>query len=178
MRRNVISLLAMAAVLAAVPAWAQEAVVGVRGIRVGATGEARAVPDRAFLDFGVETQAATAKAAADENARRMERVLAALVGAGIPRADLQTREFSVFPVYELRPGEAGEPRITGYRVTNTVSIATNEVSRVGSVIDAALGAGANRGYGLRFGFRDPARVRAEALRDALTRARAEAAVIA
>jgi uncharacterized protein YggE len=179
MRLRSTSLLALAAALAmATPSAAQETVSVARGIRVSATGEARAVPDRAFIDFGVETQAATARQAADENARRMEQVLAALVRAGVARADIQTREFSVFPAYEQRPGETGEPRIVGYRVSNTAAVRIDDVPRVGTVIDAALAAGANRGYGLRFGFRDPARVRAEALRDALVRARAEAEVIA
>ena len=171
---------------AAVPARAQDPVTprmpgyGPGTIRVSATGEASAQPDRAFIDFGVETQAATAQAASAENARRMEQVIAAVVRAGVARQDVQTRDYSVFPVYEQpAPGrETVEPRIVGYRVTNTVSAQTDDVRRVGALIDAALGAGANRSYGLRFGFRDPSRAQAEALRDAIRRARAEAEVIA
>jgi uncharacterized protein len=147
-------------------------------IRVTATGDARTVPDRAFIDFGVETQAATARQAAEENAARMERVIAALVRAGVPRADIQTRDYNVFPVYAQQPRDEGEPRVTGYRVMNTVAVQTDEVRRVGALMDAALAAGANRVAGIRFGLRDPERARAEAIREALTRARAEAETIA
>ena len=148
-------------------------------IRVSATGEARAVPDRAFADFGVETEAPSAQQAAADNARRMEQVIAALVRAGISRAEIQTRDFSVFPAYDPQPPPmGGEPRVRGYRVTNTVTVRTDEVQRVGALIDAALAAGANRSYGLRFDVRDPQRLRNEALRDAMRRARAEAETIA
>ncbi|HYJ78836.1 MAG TPA: SIMPL domain-containing protein [Longimicrobiaceae bacterium] len=147
-------------------------------IRVSATGESRATPDRAWVDVGVETEAATARAAAEENARKMEAVVAALLRAGVARDDVQTRDYNVFPVYEANPRGEGEPRLRGYRVANTVSARTDDVRRVGALIDAALAAGANRVNSVRFGLRDPDRARAEALGDALRRARAEATVIA
>ena len=148
-------------------------------VRVSATGEARATPDRAFADFGVETEAPTAQAAAAENARRQAAVIEALVRAGVERENIQTRDFSVFPAYDPTPNPTGgEPRVRGYRVTNTVGVQTDDVSRVGALIDAALAAGANRSYGLRFGFRDTARLQQQALQDAIRRARGEAEAIA
>lgn len=148
-------------------------------IRVSATGEARTPPDRAWADFGVETEAATAGQAAEQNARKMEAVIAALVRAGVPRENVRTSDFNVFPVHEnLRDGSTGEPRIRGYRAANLVTAQTDDVRRVGPLVDAALAAGANRIQGVRFGMRDPDRARDAALRDALRRARAEAAVLA
>ena len=146
-------------------------------IRVTATGEARATPDRAWADFGVETEGATAQAAAAENAARMERIVAALVRAGVERANIQTSGYNVFPVYAETPRGVGEPQIRGYRVANTVSAQTDDVRGTGTLIDAALSAGANRVNGVRFGLRNPEQARAEAMRDALRRARAEAEVI-
>lgn len=172
--------LVMAALLAgATGARAQEMERAVPTIRVSATGESRAAPDRAWVDFGVETEAATARQAADENARKMEAVIAALVRSGIARANIQTSGYNVFPVYEPVPGrEDQQPRLRGYRVVNTATVQTDDVARVGTLLDAGLAAGANRVNSVRFGLRDPARAREAALRDALTRARAEAAVIA
>jgi len=147
-------------------------------IRVSATGEAQTPPDRAWADFGVETEAATAGQAADQNARKMEAVIAALVRAGVSRENVRTSDFNVFPVHEpMREGMV-EPRIRGYRASNVVTAQTDEVRRVGPLVDAALAAGANRIQGVRFGMRDPDRARDVALRDALRRARAEAAVLA
>jgi uncharacterized protein YggE len=148
-------------------------------IRVTATGEVRATPDQATADFAVETAAANAQEAAAENAQRMERVIAALVRAGVPRERIETRDYNVFPDYDQRPMEqGGEPRLRGYRVMNTVSATTHEVARVGGLIDAALGAGANRVHGVRFGLRDPARFRQQAIAEATRRARADAAALA
>lgn len=149
-----------------------------QSIRVTGTGEARAKPDQAIADFGVETSAPTAQAAAAENAERMERVITALVRAGVPRDRIETRDYNVFPDYDPRPMESGEPRVRGYRVMNTVSATMDDIERVGPVIDAALAAGANRVHGVRFGLRDPQAFRQRAIDDAVRRARADAEALA
>ncbi len=148
-------------------------------IRVQGTGEVRAAPDQATADFAVETMAANAQEAAAENAQRMERVIAALVRAGVPRERIETRDYNVFPDYDQRVMEqGGEPRVRGYRVMNTVSATTHDVDRVGALIDAALGAGANRVHGVRFSLRDPQRYRQQAIDQAVRRARADAEALA
>ena len=52
---------------------------GERTIRVDGVGEVKVAPDEAFIDVAVETLAPTAKAAAEENARKMDKVITALV---------------------------------------------------------------------------------------------------
>ncbi|MBW3570635.1 MAG: SIMPL domain-containing protein [Gemmatimonadetes bacterium] len=147
-------------------------------IRVTGTGEVRAAPDQATADFAVETAASTAQEAAAANAHQMERVIAALVRAGVPRERIETRDYNVFPDYDPRPMEGGQPRVRGYRVMNTVSATTHDVTRVGAIIDAALSAGANRVHGVRFSLRDPQRFRAQAIQEATRRARADAEALA
>ncbi len=152
--------------------------VGPRTIRVVGVGEARAEPDEAHVDFGVETSAPTAQAAAELNARAMERVIGALTAAGVARRDIGTNNYSVFPDYAPpRPGTE-EPTLRGYRVVNTVTARTEQIPRVGRLIDAALQAGANRVNGVRFGLKDSEGVRAEAIRGAVAKGRADAAAIA
>ena len=149
-----------------------------RTIRVVGVGQARATPDEAYLSFGVETTAPTAKAAADENARLMQQVMQALVSTGVPRQNIQTSNFSVFPDYgPPRPGTE-EPTLRGYRVTNMVTARTEEIARVGPLVDAALAAGANRVHGIRFGLKNAEPVQAEAIRSAVAKARNEAQAIA
>ncbi|HEX2206252.1 MAG TPA: SIMPL domain-containing protein [Longimicrobium sp.] len=149
------------------------------GIRVQGVGDVRAAPDQATADFAVETTATNAQEAAAANAQTMDRVIAALVRAGVPRERIETRDYNVFPDYDPRPMEqGGEPRIRGYRVMNTVSATTQDIDRVGAIIDAALQAGANRVHGVRFGLRDPQRYRAQAIADGARRARADAEALA
>lgn len=169
-----------AALLTGLPIHAQQApqaATATRTIRATGVGEAMTRPDEAHLEFGVETVAPTAQAASTANAQRMERVIAALIAAGIPRSEIQTRGFAVFPDYEHNP-QTPEPRIRGYRVTNTVAARTEAIPQIGRLIDVALAAGANRVHGVRFGVRNMDTPRAEALRRATARARAQAETIA
>lgn len=152
---------------------------GARTLRVEGTGEAKAEPDEAFIDLAVETTATTAKVAAEENARKMEKVVAALTKAGIERKEIDTRNYSVFPEYTPpRPDGTEPPRLKGYRVLNTVEVHVRDVTRVGELLDVALGAGANRVDDVRFGLSKEDAVQAEALRQAIERARATAQVMA
>lgn len=149
-----------------------------RTIRVEGTGEVKVAPDEAFIDVAVETLAPTAKAAAEENARKMDKVVTALVQAGIPRKEIETRNFSVFPEYQPQPRAEEPPKLRGYRVSNQVEVHVRELSRVGTLLDVALGAGANRVDSVRFGLSKPEVVQGEALRDAVGRARQSAQVLA
>jgi uncharacterized protein YggE len=143
---------------------------------VEGVGEAKAEPDEGWIDVAVQTQAPTARAAGEENARRTERVIAALTAAGIPRQEIDTRNFNLYPVYEYPPNE--EPRLVGYGANNTLSVHMRELARMGAIIDEALTAGANRVDGVRFALSNEETVRAEALRQAAERAHRQAEVLA
>ncbi len=71
-----------------------------------------------------------------------------------------------------------EPTITGYSAVNVVQVTLDDLAKIGTVIDSATLAGANHVQGIQFTLRDQDAVRAEALRQAATRARAEADVLA
>lgn len=171
-------LVASAAVVA--PAWAQAAAVPtptLSSIRV--TGEARvsAQPDRVQIDLGVQTQAPLSQDAASANARQLEAVLAAARKAAGPGAQLKTISYSLSPNYQYH-ASGGEPTITGYTALNVVEVTLDDLARIGGVIDAATRAGSNRVQGIQWTLRDQDTVRAQALREAATRAHAEAQVLA
>ena len=160
---------------AAVPA---AAVSQERTLRVEGQGEVKVTPDEAFIDLAVDTQAPTAQAAAEANAKKMDKVIAALVQAGVVRKDLETRNYSV--AMEYAPPEPGkeQPKPRGYQVSNTVQVHVRELAKVGSLLDTALKAGANRVDSVRFGLSKPETGRDGALRDAVERARQSAQVLA
>lgn len=149
-----------------------------RTIRVEGVGETKAVPDEAFLTLAMDTLAPTAKAAAEDNARKMDKVISALVQAGIPRKEIETSNYAVYPEYQPPVKPAEEPKLKGYRVSNTVEVHVRELTRVGALLDTALGAGANRVDGVRFGLSKPEVAQGEALRNAVERARQSAQVLA
>jgi uncharacterized protein YggE len=143
------------------------------------TGDARvsARPDRVQIDLGVQTQAPQSQDAASANARQLDAVLAAVRKAAGPGAQIKTVSYSLSPNYQYHPG-GGEPTITGYTAVNVVEAVLDDLARIGDVIDAATHAGANRVQGIQWTLRDQDAVRAQALREAATRAHAEAEVLA
>jgi uncharacterized protein YggE len=165
---------AAAAPLAADPAPAVPAPLS--SIRV--TGDARvsARPDRVQIDLGVQSVAPLSREAAAANAKTLDAVLAAVRTAAGPTGQLRTVSYSLSPNYQYRPN--AEPAITGYTALNVVEVTLDDLARMGDVIDAATRAGANRVQGIQYTLRDQDATRAEALRQAAQRARAEAEVLA
>jgi uncharacterized protein len=149
----------------------------VSSIRV--TGDARvtAKPDRVQIDIGVTTRAPLSQDAAAQNARKVDTVLAAVRKAAGPTAVLKTISYSLNPNYQYHPN-GGEPTLEGYTAVNVVQVTLDELGKIGAVIDAATQSGANHVQGIQFTLRDQDAVRAEALREAALRARAEADVLA
>jgi uncharacterized protein YggE len=173
-------LLALTGILSPPSARAQSpggSLSGVPALVTSGQGEARVAPDRASLLVNVQTRGATAAGAAAENAQRSRAVLDALAKLGLPREQLGTEGYSVYP--ELRyDKDGGSPKVTGYVVTNTVKAETHRVEQAGALIDAALGAGANLINSLSFYASSIDAPRREAIGSAVASARADADAMA
>jgi uncharacterized protein YggE len=142
------------------------------------TGEASvsAKPDRAILDIGVVTQAATAQAAGSENASQTSAVLSRLRSLGTA-AEIKTVSYSLAPNYRYPPG-GGQPLLTGYTAHNTLELTTGDLDLVAKAIDLATQSGANNIQRLQFTLKDEGPARAQALRQAAAQARANAEAVA
>jgi hypothetical protein len=148
-----------------------QAVASKRTIAVTGQGEVQAVPDRVVISFAVETTAARAGEAAAENAKRSAAVSTALKGKLAAEDTVTTSRYVIEPRYDTtRTGEQREPRITGYVARNEVTVESRQIEQVGTLVDTAIGAGANRVGGLQFTLAK----RADALHTALEKAGAEA----
>ncbi len=146
-------------------------------IRVTGDSTVTVKPDQAEISIGVVTQAPAAQPAAAQNAQKQDTVIAEfrkLLGAA---ADIKTISYSLSPNYRY-PKEGGQPTITGYTATNVVQVKTPDLTQVGKVIDLATGSGANTIQSLRFTLKDESSARAQALREASTKARSKAEAIA
>jgi uncharacterized protein YggE len=127
------------------------------------------VPDEATVTAGVHTQAASAADALGQNAKLMNAVVAALKQGG--GKDLQTQQVSLYP----QADENG--KVTGYVADNSVSASTG-IAGAGTLIDAAVAAGANTVSGPTLSVSDrDARYR-DALKKAVEDARAKARALA
>lgn len=136
-------------------------------------GEIKTVPDTATVNAGVTTNAPTAAAALSANSTRMNQLFDALGKLGVPERAIRTAGFSVSPQYTN--GDGNNPRrLTGYQVSNDVSVRLEDVARVGTTLDTLIGAGANQMNGVSFDIANPApvleRARTQAIADARARA--------
>lgn len=144
-----------------------------RTITVSGTGIINSVPNEAQFSFGVTTTASTAAAALSANAARMSRVVATLERLGIRPAQLQTAEISLTP----QTNQSGS-QIVGYSASNSVTASTENVAKSGSIVDGAVGAGANLVSGPNLTPSDQQELSREALVAAMADAHARAATIA
>jgi uncharacterized protein YggE len=152
---------ALAGVLRLDPAGAEAPAQSSDTVTVTGTGSVEAVPDRAEISAGVETRAATARAALAANGTAMRKVIDALRAGG--GTDVTTETVSLSTAYD----DQGTPN--GFVASNVAS-ATVAFDKAGALIDAAVDAGANAVYGP-----SPSRSDADALyRRALAQAVADA----
>ena len=150
MNRSIIAaagLLALAGVLA-LPADAQEDKNPPRLIMLTGHGEVKAEPDMAAVTVGVLTEAPAARDAVTANNTAMNKVIATLKSAGIADKDIQTANFSVNPRYEDQ--DNAPPRLTGYNVSNNVTVTVRDLTNLGTVLDDVVSEGSNQISGIAF----------------------------
>jgi uncharacterized protein len=145
-------------------------------ISSSASADAKFTPDRATISIAVQTKAATAAAAAADNAKKQSAVLSALRSLGMTNEQLSTTGYSVNPEYRYDPNRA--PALTGYTVTNTVQAEVRDIKDVGKILDTALANGSNVISSLEFYASNTDAPREKALSEAVYKARTEAQVAA
>ena len=146
-------------------------------IQVDAEGKVMATPDVARLTLEVETQAATAPAAGQENAKLADALLKAVKAGLGPEDKLRTLGYSFFPVYSSKD-KSSPPEIKGYRAINRLEVKVMDVTRLARVIDIALKNGATRVNGPLWSHSRIDELQRQAAVNALERARGLAAALA
>ena len=138
-------------------------------VTVTGTGSVSAVPDRAEISAGVETRAATARAALAANGAAMQKVIAALRANG--GSDVTTQTVSLSTAFD----QNGQPN--GFVASNVASAETT-LDGAGALIDAAVAAGANTIYGPSLSRSDADELYRQALAKAVDDAKERATALA
>ncbi len=167
--------LAASLALCALPSRAAE--IAVRVIEVNGHGEARAAPDIAYLGLEIETHAATAEECSAKNAALAQKVVKVLKDKLGGQGVVLTGDYSLSPEYN-QPGPRQKPAIVGYTAQNAITVQTAEMSKIGTLIDSAIAAGANRISYLNFGLREETQAREQAITAASKDAQAQAQTLA
>lgn len=139
-------------------------------ITVTGNGTAQGVPDTLNYQIGVNSTASTAVAALEQNNARMSALQASLVRSGLTKADMQTSDLNV----STNTNASGQ--VTGFSVSDTLSVTTHHLTNAGQALDAAVHAVGNgvQLYGVSFSMSNQSRAlaaaRAQAMKNAHTAA--------
>ena len=158
-------------VMALVPpaaAVAQEA----EGFTVTGVGEIARAPDVAIVRLGVERRGASSERAVEELSVGANAVFDALRAAGVAEADIQTSALRLAPLRDGIERVPGAPRPMSARTTFRIEV--RDLDTLGRILDAGIGAGANRVDGVAFTLADPEDAVRAAQRAAVADARASA----
>jgi uncharacterized protein YggE len=98
------------------------------------------IPDRVVLTLGVQTVNKTASAVAATNSETMNKIIHALLAAGVRQNETRTSSFSISPNYN---SSQGRNNITGFTATNSIQIDSNNTANIAMWIDTAVSKGAN-----------------------------------
>jgi uncharacterized protein YggE len=149
------------------------------GIWVSGEGKVTVSPDVAILSLGIQAQETDAAQARSEAAAAMEKVMTALKAAGIADKDIQTAYFNIQPVYQYDSNKQ-QSYISGYQVTNTVTVKVRTIDQTSTVLDAAVAAAGNaiRINSVAFTVDDPTDYYAQARVKAVADAKAKAQQLA
>ena len=104
--------------------------------------------DYARISVGVSSKAATVEQAANENNAAIYAVIEALKEAGVAEEDIATSNYSVYAEYDY--ASFGGQKLTGYNVTNQLTVIIRDMAHIGATLDKATAAGANNIYNIEF----------------------------
>ncbi|WP_026792191.1 SIMPL domain-containing protein [Pleomorphomonas oryzae] len=148
--------LLVAAGLALLPAaaFAADTTPATATLTLSGDGIVSVAPDMAIVSIGVVKESETADAALSANNAAMQKALAALKDAGVADKDIATSSFTIDPVMSYPPqkadGTQAPPKITGYRVSNAVTVKLHGIAQAGGLLDKVIRVGANDVRGISF----------------------------
>ena len=145
-----------------------------RTITVTGVGHVAVVPDQLGFQLSVSVLRDDLDQAMNDGNTAMQSVIDSLAAAGVAKKDVQTTDVSLYPEYARQKGQPQTLR--GYRVSQTVSVTVEDLTKASDIVSAALAAGGEgvslNGLQLQVGDQDsklePARS------DALDQAKAKA----
>lgn len=137
-------------------------------------GKVTAKPDIAVISASIVTEAATSKAAQDDNSKKSNQITDFLEKQDIEDKDIKTTGYNIYPQYNYR---TPKPQITGYQVTQSLEIKVRNLDNVSAVLDGLVTAGANQVSNLGLQVDNPEKLKDEARAKAIEDAKDKADVL-
>ncbi len=144
-----------------------------RTMNVSGNGTVYLTPDIATIYIGVHTDDVDLANAVSKNNTQTQALVDALKKAGVAGKDIQTSNFSVYTSanggIDKMTGQV-IPNGTNYSVDNTVYVTIRDLTKLGSLLNTAVGAGANSINSITFDVADKSAAMVQARQKAMTNA--------
>lgn len=142
-----------------------------RTITVLGEGKVKIKPEVVRFTVGVSKSATTVSEAMTANQQVLDNVMAALKSSGINQEDIKTSNYSVWPEQSQYYEEGVQKsKVTGYRVSNDLSVTLRQINQVSNVLAKVLEAEATNIGGVYFTAEDPKEPEKEARKLAIDEA--------
>ena len=144
-------------------------------ITVTGTGHVSLVPDQLVFDLSVSVLRPDLTQALADADSAIQSVVDTVEGSGVDPKDIQTTDVSMYPQYGRH--QKGKPQtLQGYRVSHSISVTVEQLSKASPVLTAAVGAGGEgvRLDDMRLQVGDPDAALGPARTDAVAQAKSKA----
>jgi uncharacterized protein YggE len=113
---------------------------------VSGEGKVTVIPDTGIVDVGINITRPTVKSAQSDVNNIINKISSDTKKLGVDAKDIKTSNYSIYPEYDYR---ASSSKITGYRVTASLTIKVRDLDKINTVIDTATADGANTVSGIQ-----------------------------
>lgn len=146
-------------------------------------GEVSATPDLATISFTIIENATEMKNAQNKVTAKESAVLAFLDKSGIAKKDIKTEYYSSYPKYDYgtpcyggygMPCTQSEPKITGYTVSENVSVKVHDLTKAGDIVKGIGNVGVSDMSGPNFSIEKEDALKAQARKMAIEEAKKKA----
>lgn len=121
----------------------------IRSVNVQGEGRVTFAPELAEIVFTVVSEGFTPRIVQDANTQKMNRATNYLKQQGIEERDMKTTGYFLNPRYSF-PQRGGTPVITGYELTQNLSVKVRDLNNVGDILAGVVEQGVNQTSGLSF----------------------------
>jgi hypothetical protein len=147
-----------------------------REITVSGQGKAYIKPDVAIVNLGITTEGEKSEDVVKENNDKMNVITKELKALGIADKDIKTTNYNLYPKNNWTEGRGSF--IDGYTLNQQVELKIRDFDKVGAVLQKATSLGANTIDQVQFTIEDSEKVKGEAMKEAVAKAKEKAQNIA
>ena len=125
-------------------------------LSVSGTSTLTVEPNKAEIYVKIVTLEKTAQESKNKNSQISSNVIKALKKENVKDKDIETSQFVIYPKYDYQEVTENNLRtskqiLLGYEVTNVLKVTTQDLEKVGKLVDVSVGSGANEIESISFG---------------------------